>query len=493
MRRATKTKTTSASVQSLATIDLGDFVDSRMHKYAVETITERAIPDIVDGLKPVQRRLIYSASRIAHSKATRTAKLIGYCLGVFHPHGDASINDAMHTLITKQAHPTMSGTGNWGSLIDSPAAPRYNAALLSHYGRLFVDPDYLHDTVTAYVPTYDNEDKEPVVLPAPLPHVLLAGISGVAVGAATEIPAFTMESVVKMLVKILEGHKPTPTDFAKTLKMAFPNGGHLVSSPKNKQQWMQLFTSSKARIEYQAKVEVVEAKKQVIVSQWPPGAKPEAIMDKIRALPECGRVWNSKGSTTFIVPIKSGHSVQAFREFAQKVQSLCKSAISYNMNVTQRTAQLKDGVVDYDIKLLSMSVPKMFSTWLRSRLEIERRAIDYRIVKLQSAIDYTNLMLYATTILDIVRAAWEAPDFKKYIVQKTKCTSEQAAILAGFRLDALSKLSKRDLQQKLKAQQANMRQLHQWKKNPREKLLLDVKEAYAKASKKTAEVVLSVG
>lgn len=488
MRRVQKNSNVKLNVAPLA-----DFVQERLHNYAVETITERAIPDVVDGLKPVQRRVLYSAYRIAFSKPARTAKVIGYCLGGFHPHGDTSVGDAIHTLVSKQAHPLLTGTGNWGSLIDPPAAPRYNALMLSHYGRLFVDSDYINKQVTDYVPTYDSEDEEPVVLPSPLPHILMAGISGIAVGAATEIPAFTIQSVVRMLTRILKGEKLKPIDFAKTLKPALTNGGTLVSTAKNKQQWVQLFTHSKARIEYEAPVEIDEAKKQVKVCNWPPGANPERIMERIRNLPECGRVWTSEGSASFIVPVKSGYSVAQFRDFAQKVQNLCKSAISYNMNVTKRTARIVDGVVSYDIKLTAMSVPQMIGAWLRARLEFENKALSFRVNKLQAQIDYTNLMVYATNILDVIRAAWDAPNFQQYIVKHSKCTVEQAAILAGFRLDALSKLSKRDLLQKLKSQQAEMRQLKQWQRNPKEKMLLDIQQALEKATKKTAETVLIVG
>lgn len=485
MARAKKT--------NIPSVELSDYVHESMYSYAIETITERAIPDVADGLKPVQRRVLFAASRIAANTHIKSARLIGETLGKYHPHGDASVNDAIYQMVT--IHPTamLSGTGNWGSLIDAAAAPRYTNVGLSTYGRQMCLPDYMHESVITYVPNYDDTTKEPILLPAPLPNILLTGMEGIAVGAATTLPAFTVESVIAMLRIILQGKPVSPATFAKTLKPALPHGGELVNTAKNKEQWLLLMTSSKARIEYQGVPHIDATKKQIIVSQWPPGADPIRIMEKIRALPECGKVWTSKGSVTFTIPLKSGCTIEQFHKLAEQVTTLCKTARSYNMNVTKRVAVQRNGLTSYDTTLHAMSVPEMFKAWLTFRLDIERKVLLHQQQQLQAQIDHSNLMLYATTILDVIRKAWDAPNFHTYLCKHSKCTPAQATVLGTFKVEQLGKLSKATWVSKLKQQQAELLVIQKYIKNPKRKMLDSINTLAATLAKPIPAKEFTIG
>ena len=277
---------------------LADFGVRNITAYATEVNLDRAVPELYDGLKPVFRRVAWSAHAFNPKEAVKSAKIVGHCIGSYSPHSDVGTYGAMVTMVNSNV-PLIEGIGNWGSLLDPPAAMRYSNAKLSKVGLSVMDPDYL--AVTSMVPNYDDTTTEPVVLPAKLPFLILNGAEGIGVGITCSIPTFTVESVVDVLTRLLSGEQLQVTDLARLLKPKQYYGGRLVNSESNKAQWLQLMKTGQASVEFESPLEVDEAKKQITVGEWPNGLNPEKFVQKVRAMPETQRCYNSKGSTTFVI------------------------------------------------------------------------------------------------------------------------------------------------------------------------------------------------
>lgn len=442
--------------------------------YADEVNLDRATPDLNDGLKPVMRRIAWAASFSPKGQYVKTARVVGDVMGRFHPHGDSSISGACTTMV-QACTPLMHGEGNWGNILAPAAAMRYTNIRLSHFGRTGFDPDYANKEVTSFVPNYDDKETEPVTIPFPLPVILFNGGEGIGYGAACNIPSFSPESVVDVLKRLLAGEKLQAADFAKAMKPEHRWGGEFVNTKENRTAWMQMFTSNKASVQYQSPLVVDELKKTIIISEWPSGLNPEKFVEWARSLPETQEVYTSKGSSEFTIVMKRGYNSVQFDAYLKKIQVKTRVKSSYNINVTSRRAVIVDGVVDYEVALLSLSVPKLVIAWLRSRLETESKALDYRIRKQDAAIAYSKLMIYAASKIDIIvkivkTSAKPAEDLSS----KLRITLDQANQILELKLRQLTRLDQDALKAKLKEQEKFLGQLNAWRKAPKKKVAADI-------------------
>ncbi len=226
-------------------VPLHDIAQTRYLNYALSVITSRALPDVRDGLKPVQRRILYGMwqERIfAEAKHRKCATVVGDVMGRYHPHGDSSIYDALVRLAQPFAMrvPLVEGSGNFGSLDGDPAAAmRYTECRLAPLARELLNG--LDQGTVHYHPNYDGTKSEPTVLPASLPNMLVNGATGIAVGMATNIPPHNPEEVcaasIRLLDALLEGKQLSSRELARTVKGPdFPTGGQIVSSPEEIKQ-----------------------------------------------------------------------------------------------------------------------------------------------------------------------------------------------------------------------------------------------------------------
>ena len=230
--------------------------------YAMSVIVSRALPDVRDGLKPVHRRILWAMwnTGLTHSsKFRKSATVVGEVLGKYHPHGDSSVYDAMVRMAQDFSlrYPLVNGQGNWGSLDgDNAAAMRYTEAKLTKIAsELLIDID--KDTVD-FIPNYDGVHKEPAVLPAKLPHFLLNGAVGIAVGMATDIPPHNLSEIVDAIVYLIHNPKATTSDLMEFVKGPdFPTGGIIY----DKKAITAAYISGQCAIRARGKVDVVEDKK----------------------------------------------------------------------------------------------------------------------------------------------------------------------------------------------------------------------------------------
>lgn len=445
-----------------------------MKEYAMEVNLERSVPDLLDGLKPVQRRIAYMA-HVENSRGDnigiKTARLMGAVMGRLHPHAEAS--DAAETMM-HQATPLLTGDGNWGSLIDNAAAARYTHCTLSNYGWSFFDPNYIHKSVTAFVPNYDDTYEEPVCLPALLPNVLFNGTDiGVGVGVTTKIPMFTPESVIPLVVRLFKREKLTEDDFFKGLKFAHKWGGHMVPHKKNKEQLRQLLRSHSGSIEFESDLIVDRDKKRITVKDWAPGVDIIKWREKVLELKQTADVYNVQG-LEYVVESRKDYNLNQFDEFVEKVQKLTRTRQAYKVMVTHRTVTEKDGVIDYENKLLACSIPECLMLWCKERLDLELRSLKYRVVKLQKEIDYSKLLIYAADKVDIIVPCLRKPNTKELLMKKLKLSEEQVDQILQLRLQQLTRLDQDALKDKLAKQKKEMKQLEKWQKAPRKKIATDI-------------------
>src|SRR5512139_3429073 len=222
-------------------VSLAQYAERAYLEYALSVVKGRALPDVCDGLKPVQRRILYSMHRMGLSfggtqgaKAVKSARVVGDVLGKFHPHGDTAAYDALVRMAQdfSQRYPLVDGQGNFGSRDgDGAAAMRYTEARLTPIARLLLDE--IDEGTVDFVPNYDGSTEEPTLLPARLPFVLLNGASGIAVGLATEVPSHNLREVAAAAVALIRDPKLSDDEFATLIPGPdFPGGGQLISSPE---------------------------------------------------------------------------------------------------------------------------------------------------------------------------------------------------------------------------------------------------------------------
>jgi len=215
---------------------LKEYTEQAYLDYSMYVILDRALPQIGDGLKPVQRRIIYAMSELglsASSKPKKSARTVGDVIGKFHPHGDSACYEAMVLMAQNFSYryPIVIGQGNWGSTDDpkSFAAMRYTESRLAPYAKSLLQE--LGQGTVDWAPNFDGTLKEPVVLPARLPNLLLNGTSGIAVGMSTDVPPHNLKEVTSALVHLIDSPKASVADLMLHIKGPdYPTGGELVSS-----------------------------------------------------------------------------------------------------------------------------------------------------------------------------------------------------------------------------------------------------------------------
>lgn len=442
----------------------GDSIISIVYEVPIEVVSVKKLPGLhtVYDIEVANRHRFYANGMLVHN-----------CMGKYHPHGSTAIEGAVEVMV-QHPTPTLLGKGNWGSMTDPAAAARYTNCKLSGYGQSFFNTDYINDQVTSFVPNYDDKDIEPVTLPAQLPNVLLNGGEGIGVGITTVLPTFTPESVIDVLTKLFSGKKLEIIDFAKTLKFNHKWGGHVVKNKENKQQWLQMFKSSTGNIQFESDIIVDRDKKSILINDWPPGTNLESFVKKIRAMPECQRCYNSKGSTTFTIECKSAYNFVQFDKFVEKVQKATQQRKSFKINVTKREASTVDGITTFDTKFLALSIPQLIMQWCRMRVALELKSLAYRITKQNELIKYCELLIYAVDKLDLIFKALKTKNPDEALIKYLKITPEQAKQILDLQVRRLSKLDQDQLKEKLKEDKKHLKQLLVWQKKPKSKVLLDL-------------------
>lgn len=472
--KKSKSRMPTGKVNAVAQQNVTEFAKRSLTIYAAEVNLERATPDLIDGLKPVARRIVYGASQVAKTSLVKSAQIVGEVMGTYHPHGDKSIYDAMVTM-AQSTVPLIHGEGNWGTIVDGAAAMRYTNARLSYFGRMGFDPDYANPEVTTYVPNYDERTVEPVSVPYPLPIILFSGAEGIGYGAACIIPSFTPESVAEILKRLLKGEKLQPADFAKTMQPDFKWGGDFVRTKENRKAWLDMFETSKASVQFESPLQVDSLKREVFINEWPSGVDPEKVCLWARTLPETQKAVPSEGASGFRFEMKKGYNSVQFDAWVKKLAAKTKAKASYNINVTVREVIETDGVIDYKVTPKAMSVPQLVMAWLRARLATEIKSLDYRIRRVTEAIAYSELLILAANKLDIiVPIIKNSKKPKEELAKALKITEDQANQILDLTLRKLTRLDQDVIEAKRKEQVAELKLLEKYRAKPKAKMAADI-------------------
>jgi topoisomerase IV subunit A len=274
-------------------LDLGSYAQRAYLEYALSVVKGRALPDVCDGQKPVQRRILYSMARMglgytgaAGARPVKSARVVGDVLGRFHPHGDQAAYDALVRMAQdfSQRYPLIDGHGNFGSRDgDGAAAMRYTEARLARITNLLLDE--IDEGTVAFVPNYDGSTQEPQQLPARLPFALLNGASGIAVGLATEIPSHNLREVADACVALIKNSKLGDDELAQILPGPdYPGGGQIISPGAD---IAEAYRTGRGSLKVRARWKIEELARgqwQLVVIELPPGVSTQKVLEEIEEL-----------------------------------------------------------------------------------------------------------------------------------------------------------------------------------------------------------------
>jgi len=268
--------------EGIERIQLAEFTEKAYLDYSMYVILDRALPHIGDGLKPVQRRIVYAMSELglsAASKHKKSARTVGDVLGKFHPHGDTACYEAMVLMAQdfSYRYPLIDGQGNWGSPDDpkSFAAMRYTEARLTPYAKVLLSE--LGQGTVEWVPNFDGTLKEPSLLPARLPNVLLNGATGIAVGMATDIPPHNLREVTSACIRLLEAPKSTLQELCEHIQGPdYPTEAEIITPPDD---LLKLYESGRGSVRARARWEKEEG--NVVITALPYQVSGARILEQI--------------------------------------------------------------------------------------------------------------------------------------------------------------------------------------------------------------------
>jgi topoisomerase IV subunit A len=277
-------------------LGLAGYAQRAYLEYALSVVKGRALPDVCDGLKPVQRRILYSMDRMGlgysgptrntAAKPVKSARVVGDVLGRFHPHGDQSAYDALVRMAQDfaQRYPLIDGQGNFGSRDgDGAAAMRYTEARLSRITSLLLDE--IDEGTVDFMPNYDGSTEEPRQLPARLPFALLNGASGIAVGLATEIPSHNLREIADACIALIKTPSLSQDELLAIVPGPdYPGGGQIISSPGD---IADAYRSGRGSLKVRARWKIEELARgqwQLVVNELPPGVSTQRVLEEVEEI-----------------------------------------------------------------------------------------------------------------------------------------------------------------------------------------------------------------
>ena len=443
---------------------LHEIAQRRYLSYALSVITSRALPDVRDGLKPVQRRILFTMWRErlgADAKHRKCASVVGDVMGKYHPHGDSSIYDALVRLAQPfmMRGPLVEGSGNFGSLDgDPPAAMRYTECRLTALSaELLVELD---QSTVAFRPNYDGTKDEPVVLPARVPNLLINGASGIAVGMATNIPPHNPEEVsaaaIRLLDALVDGKQLSSRELCRTLKGPdFPTGGQIVSTPD---EIKDVYDTGQGSIKVRATWEhgpATRGGKTLFITSIPYGVNKAQLVERIaevvisRKMPLLLDVKDvSADDVRIALELKKDADEQKVLAYLFK-QTPLQSNFAVNLTCLVPTENPEVGRPE------RLDLKSILWHFLHFRLEVVTKRLSHELAELQRRMHilegFVTIFDALDAILKLIRASEGKADAARKIMAKYKLDEEQTDAILELRLYRLARLEILVLQDELKA------------------------------------------
>ncbi|KKU47944.1 MAG: gyrase subunit A protein [Parcubacteria group bacterium GW2011_GWF2_46_8] len=469
--------------------------------YAMSVIVSRALPDVRDGLKPVQRRILYAMNEMGlrhGAKTVKSARVVGEVMGKYHPHGNLAIYDALVRMAQKFSYryPLVTGQGNFGSVDgDPPAAERYTEAKLSVYADALLE-DIEKETV-AFRQNYDNTRTEPAVLPTRIPNLLVNGSVGIAVGMATNIPPHNLTEVCGALEHLLSHPDATTEQLLEYIQGPdFPTGGIIF----NRDDITTAYSTGKGSLVTRGRAEVVErAKKKgeydIVITEIPYEVNKATLIEKIAALVEDKkfegirdiRDESDKDGLRVVIELKSSAQPQRLLNQLFHYTDLEKT---YHMNLLA----LVDG-----IQPQTLSLKEILAAFLEHRKNVVSRRTAFDLAKTKERIHILEGLARALDHLDaiikIIRGAVSREAAKKSLMATFKFSDQQTEAILLMRLESLAKLERQKILDELVIKQRMAKEFQEILDTPKKLLSVvgtEIKEIQtAYGDKRKTEIIRS--
>jgi topoisomerase-4 subunit A len=441
-----------SDVSVIAPVDLREALEERYLRYALSTITGRALPDARDGLKPVHRRILYGMHILRLDPGApfkKCAKIVGDVMGSFHPHGDQAIYDALVRLAQdfSSRYPLVDGQGNFGNVDgDSAAAYRYTEARMTAVARLLLEG--IDEDAIDFIPNYSGEEKEPVVLPSALPNLLANGAQGIAVGMATSIPPHNLSELCDAALYLISHRKATAEQLLTFVQGPdFPTGGIVV---EKREEIIETYRTGRGSFRLRArwtKEELPRGGWVAVVTEIPYGVQKSRLIERLaeliaeRKLPLVADVRDESAEDVRIVFEPRTRTVDPalMMETLFKLSEL-ETRFTMNMNV------LVDGVTPRVV-----SLDEALRQWLDHRRVVLQRRSRHRLAAIIRRIEQLEGMVIVFLNLDeVIRIIREEDDAKAELKKAFKLTDLQVDYILDTRLRALRKLEEMELRKELK-------------------------------------------
>lgn len=443
-------------------IPLKSYTQQAYLNYSMYVINDRALPNIGDGLKPVQRRIVYAMSELglkASAKFKKSARTIGDVIGKFHPHGDSACYEAMVLMAQSftYRYPLVDGQGNWGSQDDpkSFAAMRYTESRLQGYAEVLLGE--LGQGTVDWKANFDGTLEEPEILPARLPNVLLNGGSGIAVGMATDIPPHNLNEVANACIHLLDKPKATVEDLCKFIKGPdYPTEAELITPGKD---IVELYKSGRGSLK--ARATYIKENGEVVITALPYQVSGAKVLEQVAAqmhkkkLPMVVDLRDESDhenpTRIVIVPKSNRVDIDAVMSHLYSTTDLEKNyRVNFNMIGIDKRPQVKD-------------IASLLKEWLQFRTETVRRRLQFRLDKILDRMHILEGLLVAFLNIDeVIKIVRTEDKPKPALIKKFKISDRQAEAILELKLRQLAKLEEIKIvaeQKELAAERKTLEQL----------------------------------
>ena len=457
-------------------LNLASYAQRAYLEYALSVVKGRALPDVCDGQKPVQRRILYSMSRMglgfsgnSGAKPVKSARVVGDVLGRFHPHGDQAAYDALVRMAQdfSQRYPLIDGQGNFGSRDgDGAAAMRYTEARLAKITSLLLDE--IDEGTVDFIPNYDGSTEEPRQLPARLPFTLLNGASGIAVGLATEIPSHNLREVADACVALIRNPRITDDELlAMVPGPDYPGGGQLISPAID---IAEAYRTGRGSLKVRARWKIEDLARgqwQLVVTELPPGVSTQRVLEEIEEITN-PKVKTGKKALTqeqtqlkaSVLAVLDGVRDESSKDAAVRLvlepkssrieqHELIHTLLAHTSLETSSPVNLT--MVGLDGKPMQKSLRQMLQEWVDFRQTTVQRRSQYRLNKV---LDRIHILEGRQTVLlnidEVIAIIRQSDEPKAALIARFRLSDRQAEDILEIRLRQLARLEAIKIEQELK-------------------------------------------
>jgi topoisomerase-4 subunit A len=426
--------------QGVESRPLSDYAEQAYLDYSMYVILDRALPHIGDGLKPVQRRIVYAMSELglkSTAKYKKSARTVGDVIGKFHPHGDSAAYEAMVLMAQpfSYRYPLVDGQGNWGSADDpkSFAAMRYTESKLSKYADVLLSE--LGQGTANWRPNFDATMDEPEILPARVPNVLLNGTTGIAVGMATDIPPHNLNEVVSACLHLLDNPKATVPDLMSYIKAPdFPTEGEIITSQAD---ILDTYETGRGSVKMRAIWNKEDG--DIIVTALPFQASGSKILEQIAA-----QMRNKKLPMVEDLRDESDHENPTRLIITPRSNRIDIEALMDHLFATtdlERSYRINMNIIGIDGRPSVMNLLQILKQWLVFRTDVTRRRLDYRLQKVEKRLHLLDGLLTAFLNIDeVIHIIRTEDEPKPALIARFGLSDTQAEYILDTKLRQLARL-----------------------------------------------------